>query len=114
MASAQLPLKRIGGHLMQELCKDSSRSVRGWLVGALKQVTVPSHESAAYWEALLVSFWQLARTLVPFPLGFHMAQASYLAPASCSASVKSHADIYSLRRVCGGLVLVLGCSFIRQ
>lgn len=83
-------------------------------MGALKQVTVPSHENATYWEALLVSFWQLARTLVPFPLGFHIPQASCLASASCSASVKLHTDIYSVWRVCGGLVLALGWLFIRQ
>lgn len=83
-------------------------------MGALKQVTVPSHTSAAYWEALSVSFWQLDRTLVPFLLGFHIPQASCLTAASCFTSMEWESDIYSVRHVCGGLVLALGCFFIRQ
>lgn len=79
----------------------------------LTQVTVPSHMSAAYWEALSASFWQLDRTLVPFLLGFHILQASCLTAASCFASMQWESDI-SMRRVCDGLVLALGCLFVQQ
>lgn len=115
MPDTRLPLKWTGGPpgrllLMQELCKDSPREVRA--SGSLKAGDCLLPRVCCCREALWFSFYQLDNTHVPFPLGLHIPQASYLTSASFPTSMERGNEIYPALRcgdVCGGRVVAVEC-----